>query len=151
MAKRTRRILNGDLTDPLTLNVLIYTCTYILSIIFSILSYVGTLKTESFDSLSFLAVLTDCIVPTTATLVLSNFIQIFATATQARITRCELSLWALLATILYVMLYPSLKGYYGVVSFIITLLVSVGIVVLEMYAIVQVHNECLKNIKSLSA
>ena len=151
MARRTRRILNGDLTDPLTLNVFIYSCTYFLSIVFSILSYVGTLRPESFDSLSFLVVLTDCIVPTTATLVLSNFIQNFATAAQAHITRCELSLWALLATILYVILYPSLKGYYTISLFIITLLVSIGIVILEMYAIVQVHNECLKNIRSLSA
>ncbi len=150
MGKRIRNVLNGDLADPLNLNVLIYTCTYVLSVVFSFLSYMGTLKSEAFNGSDFLVVLTDCIVPTTATLVLGNLVQNFVLASQAGITRYEMSFWALLAVFVYTILYSTLRACYASWFFVVFLLASAGIVILGMHAIVQVNKELHTDVKSLS-
>jgi len=153
MAKGVKKIgdlLNGDLTDPLNLNILIYTSTYVLSIISSILPCVGTFGTDSFNVTEFLRILTDCIVPTTATLVLGNVIQNFVSVSQTGIKRFALSIWALLAVIAYMILYPAFRWCESYWFSVIVWLVSAGIVVLGMHAIVQIEKESHKDIKSLS-
>lgn len=150
MAKKIREVLNGDLTDPLNLNIFIYTCTYVLSIISSIYPYIGSFGSEEFNVNEFLKILTDCIVPTTATLVLGNVIQNVVSASQAKIKRFALSLWALLAVIVYMLLYPAFRGCEEPWFCITVWFVSAGIVVLGMHAIVQVEKESHKNVKSLS-
>lgn len=150
MAKKIREVLNGDLTDPLNLNILIYTCTYVLSIISSILPYAGSFRSEEFNVSEFLKILTDCIVPTTATLVLGNVIQNFVLASQTGIKRFALSLWAMLAVIAYMLLYPAFRGCEKPWFCVAVWFISAGIVVLGMHAIVQVEKESHKNVKSLS-
>lgn len=150
MAKRIREVLNGDLTDSLNLNVLIYTCTYVLSIISSLLPYVGTFVSGEADVTGFLRTLTDCIVPTTATLVLGNVIQNLVLVSQAGIKYFALSLWAMIAVFAYMLLYPTFRGYGSLWFSVIVCFASVGIVVLGMRSIVQVEKERQKNVKSLS-
>lgn len=150
MARKIREVLNGDLTDPLNLNIFIYTCTYVLSIISSVYPYIGSFGSGAFDVNEFLKILTDCIVPTTATLVLGNVIQNIVSVSQAKIKRFALSLWSLLAVIVYMLLYPALRGCEEPGFFIAVWFVSAGIIVLGMHAIVQVEKESHKNVKSLS-
>lgn len=150
MAKRIKDILNGDLTDLLNLNILLYTYTYVLSIIFSILYHVVTLESQPFNWNEFLKVLTDCIVPTTSTLVLSNLVQNFISASQKGITRCALSFWTLMAVTAYMTLYPALRRYFDFYFFIVVLFISAVIVVLGMYSIVQIDKGPNNKTRSLS-
>ena len=138
MGKWLREKLNGDLADPLNLNILVYTFTYALSILSCVLSFAQLDKKEA--SL-FLQQFNDTLVPTTATLVLGSVIQNFAEAVEGKISRCALSLWAMLAAILYMVAYHALRVS-GLVWFSYAVLVcSVGIVVLSMFSINQIETE----------
>lgn len=150
MDKKIRDVLNGDMGDPLTQLIITYTCTYVLSIIFSMISYEGMNGTNQWNLGDFLIVLSDCIVPTTATLVLGNLFQNFISACQARATRIALSFWTLIAVIAYMLLYPLCRCRFALWFFVVVLLASAGIVVLGMYAVVQVSKESVENMKSLS-
>ncbi len=152
MGRKVKSVLNGDLTDPLTLNILIYTGTYVLSIIFSISIYRSSPSSESTSLFKLFQILTDCIVPTTTTLALGNVIQNVVSASQAGVSRFALSIWVLIIAFAYMLLYPFFRDI-GCVVCIIVWLISVGIVVLGMHAIIQVDKERranTTNTKSLS-
>lgn len=135
---KVREILNGDLSSPLTLNFIIYMVTYTVSILISFLVYQGSPGAKSAKVSDFLQIITDCIVPTTTTLILGNTIQSAVSAVVHRTTRFALTVWALLAIIVYVILYSFLRNA-GTLLYVIICLATIGIVVLEMFAIVQVE------------
>lgn len=142
--------LNGDLTDPLNLNIVIYSCTYVLSVICSIIPFINQFNSETFEIVALFRALTDCIVPTTATLVLGTIIQNVVSISQAKVKRFALSVWSLLAIFVYMVMYPLFRTMKSSWLDIVVWFVSAGIVVLEMCAVAQVENEKHKNIKSLS-
>ncbi len=109
MTQKIGERLNGDLTDPLNLNIIIYICTYLLSAISSLLPCVELLGTEEFGK-TFFQALTDCIVPTTATLVLGSIIQNLVIISQNQIRRFALSIWSLMAVIVYTLTYSILRA-----------------------------------------
>ena len=137
-------IVNGDLSSPLTLNFIIYVVTYTVSILISYLVYRGSPGAKSANASDFLRIITDCIVPTTTTLILGNIIQSVVSAVVQGTTRFALTVWALLAIIVYIILYSFLREA-GLVFYIVVCLATIGIVVLEMFAIVQVEqSDCTK-------
>lgn len=85
MGRKIGALLNGDLTDPLSLNVMIYICTYLMSILSSFFPYLAIFGSEEFNVNDFAKTLTDCIVPTTATLVAGNAIQNMAIVGRKRL------------------------------------------------------------------
>lgn len=149
MGRKIRTVLNGDLTDLLTLNILIYTNTYVLSVIFSILIYKVSPPPEEDRVSKLLQILTDCIVPTTSTLVLGNVIQNIALAGRAGVSRVTLSIWALIAVFAYMLIYPFFRDVGWWLSLIVWA-ISLLIVILGMHAIIQVDKECHANTKNLS-
>ena len=149
MTKRKRVKLNVDMANPLTQNLVIYTCTYILSICFSLLLFLDA--HDVFSLVSFLPVLVDCIVPTTATSVLGSLILNIVLASQAGTTRYANSFWTLIIVVAYILVYPSLRDRLPLWLFVAVLLFSAVIVVLGMHSILQVHDEIKRlKIRSIS-
>lgn len=140
MRKNLKELFNGDLTDLLNLSIIIYSCTYILSILSCVYPYIPKWGTEEFHASEFLLSITDCIVPTTATLVISSVIQNIALLSQYKIKRFALTIWAMLAVFVYMMLYPAFRNSMTLCGHIFIWLVSAAIVILGMYAIAQVEN-----------
>ena len=141
MVKKLKACLDLDLQKPLGLNFLLYSYTFILSIIFSVLYYIAVLESQPFNMTEFLKVLTDCVVPTTATLVLCSLVQNIVLASQLGLTHYTLTFWALIADVSYMTLYPALRRYLGLYSFIFVLVFSVVLVVLGLCAVIQVDNQ----------
>lgn len=150
MLSKVKEKINGDLTNPLNLNILIYTCTYVLSIFCSFIPYAGVLGSDQFDYIVFMKTLTDTIVPTTVTLVLGNTIQNMVLISQAQVKRFALSVWSLIAIIGYTILYSVFRNIdFNCINYIVWF-ISALIVTLEMYAIAQVDVETQKNKASIS-
>lgn len=150
MKDRLLERVNGDLTDPLNLNIIIYTCTYALSIISALMGVVPDIGREEFLVGEFWRAFTDCIVPTTATLVLGNVIQNLVVVSEYRIKRFALSIWAVLSVLVYMMIYPLLREYELPCFTVAVAIASIGIVVLGMNSIAQIEKEKQGNSKNLS-
>lgn len=150
MRKKKWRIVNNDLNDPLALNFMIYTYTFVLSILSAVISYIDAHGIEMFNVNGFVLALTDCIVPTTATLALGNLVQNFVNANKAGVTTFSLSLWTLLIVFVYVILYSAFGSHLSLCLRFVFLFISLCIIVLGMIAIEQVDRECHNNSKSIS-
>lgn len=133
--------VNGDLTIPLRLNILVYSCTYLLSIIFCLVSCSDSSSLFELEFHSLLKALADSLVPTTATLVLSNTIQNMVLISQAQVKKFALSVWSLIAVVAYTMLYASYRNAENGYFHCLIVIFSAGIVILELYAIAQVEEE----------
>jgi len=154
MTKKIWERLNGDLTDPLNLNILIYICTYMLSILSSFLPYSKMISSGKFDEVfsQALQAFTDCIVTTTATLILGSAIQNLVTISQNQIKRFALTVWSFVAVIVYTLFYSMFRGEKLDWLNTIIWLISIMIVILNMFAIsqVEIEKERGKQSKSLS-
>lgn len=133
--------LNGDLSDALNLNILIYVCTYVLTIVSTIIPQIQLFGTANFQGTKFLRALTDSIVPTTVTLILGSIIQNLVVVAKNKITRFALSTWSMLLIIAYAILYPNLRFFESWGVDIIVWFSSAVLIIFEMCAIAQVERE----------
>lgn len=133
-----RNRLNGELTDPINLNIMIYTFTYAFTSV-SILIICNDLNEVTLEAV--LQVITDSIVPTTVTLVLGSVIQNIVLANQNRSSKFALSLWTLLGAVIYLFIYSRFRQLEEWWFSAIILFVAVVIVILSMCAIAQVEKE----------
>lgn len=133
-----RNRLNGELTDPINLNIIIYTFTYAFTLV-SILIICNDLNEVTSEAV--LQVITDSIVPTTVTLVLGSVIQNIVLANQNRSSKFALSLWTLLGAVIYLFIYSRFRQLEEWWFSAIILFVAVAIVILSMCAIAQVEKE----------
>lgn len=102
-----RRICNGEITDSLTQNFMVYIVSYILTALLSSVPSIGffaSLNTSPGSAAPFLQSFADCLLPTTVTLTLSSTVQNLASAPKIRALMIWNPILVFLGTVVYLLL-----------------------------------------------
>lgn len=111
MAKLFSKLMNADVTSPVAQNVIIYLLTYLLSISFSSIPYIGVFTTPNGISAVSWLPLTDCLVPATLTLTMGTVIQNLVSAIQTQNSYCAATFLSGSLTVVYSWAYTILRNY----------------------------------------
>ena len=146
MVKFLKKFSDYDITDPIVSNALIYIATYLLSLLFCI----AIIDRSNFEWKTLWLSLSDCIVPTTFTLIVGSIVQNIATAVQHQIKKISFTITLIPLVFIYIFVCSICRSFaFG--YFFVSGMCSVGIAILSVYSIVQLERNRIEINKSLSA
>ena len=135
-----KRILNGDITDPLTQKVTIYVSSYLLSFVLSSVPYIGAFADPNTTTLIGRA-FADCLLPATVTLIASTAIENVARSQVSGVTLRAPTIWAVILTVCYSLVYVNLRqlqlSWVPLAATIASLLISL----ISLYSALQIQSE----------
>lgn len=98
-------LIDKDMADPVFLNFCIFTVTYALSFLSCLLPwFLGVIEGSFFSW--FIGAFIECVMPTTATLILGSAFQNLSIISQNAITHFSKTVWLLGSDIVYMVFYP---------------------------------------------